>query len=344
MVLGVLLTLFDYVTTSADYFYTQTENYHFAEHLLTNVTGAFLGGILGGVFIVFYSGRKQRKLSFISYVLLNSIVTFVIIFIISFVISLSVIGFTYGKSIFSGEVFSAAVKFVFGIHVLRCMVFWFFVTMGTTSVLRISEKFGPGLLQAMLMGKYHQPVEEERIFMFLDLKSSTPIAERLGHRGYFKMLNDFYSDITNSIRYNKGEIYQYVGDEVVVTWQLKKGLSNNNCLNCFFEAQNEIKKYAEKYLTNYSIVPEFKAGMHVGPTTAGEIGVLKKEIAFSGDVLNTTSRIQNQCNKYKSELLISEELLNKLDLNNKFTVLKIGEIELRGKLTKTRLYSIRKNM
>ena len=48
----------------------------------------------------------------------------------------------------------------------------------------------------------------------------------------------------------------------------------------------------------YGVVPEFKAGFHVGFATVGEIGVLKKIIAFSGDVLNTTSRIQSNCNKF----------------------------------------------
>ncbi len=80
--------------------------------------------------------------------------------------------------------------------------------------------------------------------------------------------------------------------------------------------------------------------MHAGMATVGEMGVMKKEIAFSGDVLNTASRIQSECNKYNKDLLISQELLNKLEIESNFAVEEIGEIELRGKQTKTILYSI----
>jgi len=56
--------------------------------------------------------------------------------------------------------------------------------------------------------------------MFVDLLSSTTIAEALGNEKYHNLLHDFYADITNPIIYNKGKIYQYVGDEVIVSWRL----------------------------------------------------------------------------------------------------------------------------
>ena len=70
--------------------------------------------------------------------------------------------------------------------------------------------------------------------MFLDMKSSTTIAESLGHVKYFEMLKEYYSDLSDPIIKYSGEIYQYVGDEIVVSWKLKNGLQNNNCIQCFF--------------------------------------------------------------------------------------------------------------
>jgi adenylate cyclase len=230
--------------------------------------------------------------------------------------------------------------YLFSEQVLKSMAIWFVITLGTTFILRVSEKYGPGVLMDIIAGKYHKPVDEERIFMFLDIKSSTSLAEKLGHNNYFKLLSDFFADLTDPIIYNKGDIYQYVGDEVVISWKVSHGIKNNNCLKCFFEAKKEFKKQAPKYIRKYDVVPEFKAGIHIGMATVGEIGVLKKEIAFSGDVLNTTSRIQNECNKYQTDLLVSEDLLNKLEIDTTFVAHKIGDIELRGKRTKTILYSI----
>jgi len=179
----------------------------------------------------------------------------------------------------------------------------------------VSENLGQGVLKNFFTGKYHTPTEEERIFMFLDMKSSTTIAEKLGHVQYFEMLKDYYSDLSASIIQYSGEIYQYVGDEVIVSWKLRSGLQNNNCLKCFFAMKEAIKNQTGKYQDKFSIVPVFKAGLHLGKVTTGglhlgkvttgEIGVLKKEIIFTGDVLNTTARIQGLCNNYKVDILIS---------------------------------------
>jgi len=300
-------------------------------------------GIFGATFIIFYSNRKLRKKSFLTYLVLNSFFVVAIIFLINVIISFVISSYRFEGGIFNHESIIASLRFLFSLQMFKSLAIWFFVVLGTTFILRVSEKYGPGVLKEILLGKYHKLIEEERIFMFLDIKSSTVLAENLGHNKYFELLSEFYSDITDAIVYNLGEIYQYVGDEVVVSWKIRNGLKNNNCLRCFFEARKEIEKLSAKYVKNYLILPEFKAGIHVGVATVGEIGVLKKEIAFSGDVLNTTSRIQSECNKYQSDLLISEELLNKLEIGDGFNVRKIGEIELRGKQAKTRLFSIQEN-
>lgn len=154
--------------------------------------------------------------------------------------------------------------------------------------------------------------------MFLDIKSSTTIAEKIKHKKYFELLNDFFNDVTDPIIYNKGEIYQYVGDEITVSWKLENQIENLNCINCFFEIDKLIQNLGDRYTDKYNLIPEFKAGLHVGEVIKGEVGVVKKEIVFSGDVLNTTSRIQAECNRLNSTLLISKDLLDKLDNKSQY--------------------------
>ncbi|MGB5170277.1 MAG: adenylate/guanylate cyclase domain-containing protein [Eudoraea sp.] len=89
----------------------------------------------------------------------------------------------------------------------------------------------------------------------------------------------------------------------------------------------------------FGVVPRFKAGLHVGKATVGEIGVLKRDIVYSGDVLNTTARIQNKCNELGVSLLISEDLKNSLS-TNRLLFTSLGEIKLRGKSEATGLYTL----
>ncbi len=204
----------------------------------------------------------------------------------------------------------------------------------------ISEHMGHGVLTNFFTGKYHRPREEIRIFMFSDMKSSTHIAEQIGHIQYFELLRAYYADLSDSIISYGGEIYQYVGDEVVVSWPAPYGLKNRNCINCFFAMKKALRKKADWYQMHFGVVPDFKAGLHLGPVTTGEIGVLKKEIIFTGDVLNATARIQGLCNHYSVEVLISGDLLKHLEKGKAFKVQSLGQSELRGKTQEVELFTL----
>ena len=197
---------------------------------------------------------------------------------------------------------------------------------------------GNNNLWRLLRGKFYTPREEERIFMFLDLQSSTKHAEKLGHIKYSKMIQDCFNDLGVVIE-NESEIYQYVGDEAILTWKLRDGLRNQNCINAYFNFKQQLDKRQEHYIRNYNFNPHFKAGVHVGIVTVTEVGKYKKEIAYHGDTINTAARIQGKCNELKQEFLISERLKNELG-NTGFVFDKLGSIELKGKESQILLYAV----
>ncbi len=205
---------------------------------------------------------------------------------------------------------------------------------------QVNKKFGPGVLWKLMSGKYHQPRQEERIFMFLDLRSSTAIAEKLGHIKYSKFIQDCFYDITSIISVYRAEIYQYVGDEIVLTWELERGIGNENCFRFYFALKKMLCANKEHYLKKFGIIPEFKAGMNCGYVTVAEVGVIKKEIAYHGDVLNTAARIQNQCNVHNKDILISHSLHKLMPRFEGFKGELIGEVLLKGKHIPTGLFSL----
>lgn len=207
-------------------------------------------------------------------------------------------------------------------------------------IIQVDEKMGQGVLFSLLTGKYHRPKELTRIFMLLDMKSSTAIAEQLGHNRYYNLLNQYYADMTDPILRHKGEIYQYVGDEIVISWSMRDGIELNRCLNCFFAIQSHIQKNARAYEQRFGVVPEFKAGMHYGDVTAGEIGIVKRVITYSGDVLNTTARIQEMCNELGSKFIVSGNLLDEISSNGEFLFRDLGTLALRGKEQSISLSSV----
>ncbi len=215
--------------------------------------------------------------------------------------------------------------------------------MFTQITLQVNDKFGPQILINFILGKYHNPKEETRIFMFVDLISSTTIAERLGYEKYHLFLRDYYADITNSILNNRGDIYQYIGDEVVISWRVTTSLTDD-CFRCYVDMRNAIAMKKKKYEASYGIVPDFKAGLHYGKVMMGEIGIIKRELTFSGDVLNTTSRIQGKCNEFSVKILVSDELLALIPDNQIYQRIPLGNIELRGKESRVAISTVELQM
>ena len=207
----------------------------------------------------------------------------------------------------------------------------------------VFDYFGRRVSLAYTFGKYHTPKQEGRIFMFMDLKSSTTIAEQLGHVQYFKWINQYYRDITEYILESKGDIYQYVGDEIIVTWDSEYGLENERCLNCFYSIKHGMEKKAQEYIDEFGVVPRFKAGIHIGEVTTGEIGMIKKDIIYSGDVLNTTARIQASCNSYGFDFLVSDRIAAAFHGSPNYTFESLGVIYLRGKAKSVGLYAVELN-
>ncbi len=310
--------------------------------ILAGLLPGILGGIIGGSVVVFFWEKWLRTKKYGSS-LWSILWTYTVIYFIGSLPSVLFIeSGELGLPFYHARVWQSVLSSTVSMPGLVNYVFWLFVVLGTLIILLVNDKYGPGVFWDFLLGKYFHPKREERIFMFMDLRSSTTIAEKLGEQRYFNFLKDLFQHSTASILDAKGEIYQYVGDEIVISWKMHEGVDNANCLNCFFQIQEALRLKTSYYKETYDgIVPEFKAGLHYGYVMAGEIGVVKRDIVFSGDVLNTAARIQQKCNELGVNILLSNYLLDKLKLQTgTFEPKKIGYLELRGKEQKVMLYTL----
>jgi adenylate cyclase len=192
-----------------------------------------------------------------------------------------------------------------------------------------------------LFGQLNKPREEDRIFMFVDMKDSTRIAEKLEHKRFSNLVQDVFNDMWIIDSY-QGDLYQYLGDGAIFSWSNKKGTQNNNCINAFFAFQRQIEKRSKYYNRKYGFVPGFKAGMHAGKIMVLQVGKFRRRISYNGDTINTTARIESMCNEYKQDLLISVDLEVRLKKKKHFRTKEIGNIKLRGKRKSVNLYKVHK--
>jgi adenylate cyclase len=293
-------------------------------------------GLVFGLLELFLFPKAEmffRQWSFTKIFLFKTLLYTVVIYAIT--IALATIA-----GLFEGRKLSELPAFLASLGQLVLVVYTLVIYSLLVFFLQINHLLGEGILWKFILGKYHKPREEERIFMFLDMKSSTTIAEQLGHVRFYTLLNELFHEISQPVLQTKAEIYQYIGDEVVLTWEVEHGLKNSNCLKTFFMFKESLLRNSDNYLKNFGVQPVFKAGLHFGKVVSAQIGDLKREIVYNGDVLNTTARIQNECNKYQRDCLVSGTLMNRLKQINGFQWERMDTVTLRGKETEVELFSV----
>ena len=313
---------------------------HLARELTATATGAVIG-LGSAVFELRLIPRYVRSLTVGGLLLVRTFFYVTLCAVVIHAVTMSLLGiFELGGALeyYRSERYRDFVlggRFVVALGILTLVSFLI------NFVRQLNRMLGPGTLVNLLLGRYHRPVAEERIFMFLDLNDSTAIAAALGPFRFNDFKNDFFYDIAEPILQTHGRIYQYVGDEAVVTWTVERGLHQGNCLRCVFLVTERIHEQRHRYLARYGIVPEFKAGLHGGTVVTAEIGDIKKDIVHSGDTVNTAARVEAQCRPLQRRVLVSEALLRRCRVPEELDVEDMGEQALRGKTEALRLYSVR---
>ena len=304
------------------------------------IIGFLVGLSISFIELYILTRARFRKLRFLSIVLIRTtlyVITIVPIIFLELVLARMIKYDLSFLGVWNSEEFRT---YLLEKDFLIAIIYTLVIAFSISITLQISRKMGQGVLWSFVTGTYYQPVQTERIFMFLNIKHSDQIIHTLGPLKFHNLLNDFIFDITEPILAYRGVIYQYVEDVLVVSWSIKHGFKNGNCIRTFFEAKQQIQRLSKSYYSKYDLVPQFQASFHCGTVIQGEIGTVKSEITFLGDVMNTSSRILNQCNPLDQELLLSAKMIEELELPITYTSRTCGEVKLRGKSKPLEVYSI----
>ena len=190
---------------------------------------------------------------------------------------------------------------------------------------------GFGTLRNLLTGRYVQPKRELRAFLLIDMRDSTGVAERLGPVRFHELLNHFFRDVADAALECEAEIHKYVGDEAILTWRGAEALADGDCLRCPFVARDLIERRRNEYTTRYGAMPSFRAALHYGEIVAGEIGDVRREIAYVGDTLNVAARLLDAAKQLGREVLVSDELLAQAALPPGLRAEKLPALSVRGR-------------
>jgi len=298
------------------------------------------GLILGSLFLLIHRITELpevRKRSFGFIILLKSLLYFLALTICAFIIYQIFARF----EIVSRAEFRYFADTLLNWKFIGAFILYFVVAVFLLNfVIQVNRKFGPGVLFDLIRGKYYHPRQEDLILLFIDLKSSTTIAESLGHERYSQFLRECFHELTPVLLKYNAHVYQYVGDEIVLQWQTEKGLDRLRFVNTYFDFKKRLEDRKNYFLERYGYSPEFKAGCDSGEVTVTEIGDVKREIALHGDVLNTAARLEKKCNEYEEGFLVSENLESQISSSEKYELQFLSNMPLRGKRENVKFFSV----
>jgi adenylate cyclase len=209
-----------------------------------------------------------------------------------------------------------------------------------TAIYELVRMIGGRTLLNVALGRYRQPVREERVLLFLDLVGSTMLAETMGELRVQELLTRFFFDIDEAIVAHGGEVHAYVGDEVIVTWPVDASQPARRYLDCVFAIEARLAQRADRYRNEFGVVPAFRAGMHAGPVVISECGDSRRQVAYFGDTVNVTARLQQHCKDADRPLLISGELLRLLPAARDFFIEPLGSTQLRGRAAPVDVFAV----
>jgi adenylate cyclase len=229
-------------------------------------------------------------------------------------------------SVIIGQPFVASMK-DFWIAMVFSVVFLVVINL----VLGISNIIGPRAFLNFFIGRYHTPVEENRFVLFVDIAGSTGLAERLGGIAIHRLLDRTFRLLTVAVVDYRGEVLNYVGDEVIVTWPERGGAVDCRPLRCFVAMRDELARASIQLEREFGAAPRIRGSLHFGPVIVGEIGDVKRAIVFNGDVMNTAARLEELSRNVDGGFLASRAAMDRFNSAPPFAVRDLGRLPIRGR-------------
>jgi adenylate cyclase len=205
---------------------------------------------------------------------------------------------------------------------------------------QVADLLGYRTFIHLLLGKYRQPQIERRFFLFVDVVGSTTIAERLGPLEAHRFLAAVFEAVAEPVQLCRGEIYQYVGDEIVITWIEADGVPDARALRCFFAMGTALAAGVSRFRERFGVDPELRAALHLGEVIAGEIGEIRRAIVFHGDVMNTAARLEQATRDLGCRFIASADALAAFGPLHDVKTHDLGALALRGRLQPIRAHCV----
>lgn len=210
-------------------------------------------------------------------------------------------------------------------------------------VIRVIGFIGGKNIFYLLIGKYHRPVWERKVFMFLDIKGSTNLVDSLGPEKSKLLFGKFMFDASAPITNNGGEIYRYQGDGFVATWNWEAALKPDGVFQAVDDLYAMVERERAEYEKSFGGCPDFRIGIHGGEIITSEEGDIRRNIGFYGDTINIAARMEAQAKDAGMDCVVTSDVATAIgDMADR--LIELGEESVRGIARNITIYGFKRNL
>ncbi len=172
--------------------------------------------------------------------------------------------------------------------------------------------------------------------LFSDLRGFTTLSESLTPEDLTKVLNGYFSAMAPAVLEEHGTIDKYIGDAIMAFWNAPLEVKNHerHAVLSAIRMQEDLKKFNKEHNTSLAV----GVGIHAGNAVVGNVGS-KERVNYTvlGDTVNLASRVEGLTKKYGVEILVTEEVKDKVE-DKGILFRKLDIITVKGKNLPTVLY------
>ncbi len=154
--------------------------------------------------------------------------------------------------------------------------------------------------------------EIEATVMFIDIRNFTPLCEHREPQAVIQFLNDYFGRIVGVLKQDNGVVNKFIGDCVMALFCPIFGAPDHAsaALRAALRARAALAAFNRD--ARYPPV-RHGIGIHTGRLIAGNIGTPERmEYTVIGDTVNIAARIQTQTKAFQTDILISQNALDRI--------------------------------
>jgi adenylate cyclase len=215
----------------------------------------------------------------------------------------------------------------------RKMITSMFGTYVDSNVVRILIN-NPSL--AKLGGEKH-----EITILFTDIKGFSSISEKVSEDVLVKLLNIYFTDMTNVVLANGGAVDKFIGDSIMAFWGAPLPDSDSAYHACVtaVHMQSQLDKLQTRLLKIGGVAIKQRIGVNTGLCIVGNMGSeQKKNYTVTGDPVNLASRLEGVNKQYGTGILISEFTHKKV--GNRLVTRLVDRVQVVGKSEPVKIYEL----